>query len=290
MRYAFERQKVTKEQFMAHMREELSCDFVNIETAQRKLVQFCKESKVALSDRDSWTVFLYCEKSIDGKLNIAKMAECLFDESEQQFVERNLRASMFSQPQPLDIVKGPISSSTLVLPPIVKELEQNQYYQRKNHFDLFKKVDADGDGKISRQDLVNFVNKGTHPALPETQIQALLQHFDLNTKSHLGYADFYSKLYFNIQNAELQENNTQTNILSSKQFDHNAYKENYQSVKQKINEITDMFRLKSETDNCILNRLLHSQPVQIHPGVPEHLRQPQTASKQRSFPGLLQSS
>lgn len=231
---------------------------MNIETAQRKLVKFCKDSKVSLSDRDSWTIFLYCEKSIDGKLNVAKMADCLFDETEQQFVERNLRAAMYSQPQALDIVRGPASSSSLILPPIVKELEQNQYYQRKNHFDLFKKVDSDGDGKISRQDLVNFVNKGAHTAISDSQIQSLFQHFDLTSKSHLRYADFYSKLYFNIQNADLCENTTQTNILSSKQFDHKGYKENYQSIKQKINEITDMFRLKSEAENRTLNRLLHS--------------------------------
>eukprot|EP00246_Nothoceros_aenigmaticus_P014887 TRINITY_DN5910_c0_g1_i1.p2 TRINITY_DN5910_c0_g1~~TRINITY_DN5910_c0_g1_i1.p2 ORF type:complete len:252 (-),score=60.22 TRINITY_DN5910_c0_g1_i1:1382-2137(-) len=87
-------------------------------------------------------------------------------------------------------VGEPAKCTTVAPPPvIVHDEEESQELLR-----VFRTVDVDNDGSISRVELANFIKKLECSNLTEKQIDAILQTYDENGSGSLEYDEFL-KLY-----------------------------------------------------------------------------------------------
>ncbi len=233
--------------------------FLTIDEAHRRLTDFCRERKVTLFDRDSWVLFLNFDRTKKQEFNTANVAHTLFEETEKEFLERHVISKSFMTPQVLHQTES-VEARLTGVPQVITDLEVQKYDQKRTHLQLFKSIDADGDGRVSRDDLVRFVTSSSNQPLTPQRTREVIAHFGLSHQDSINFADFYSKLYYNIGNTHLMEKENQTNILQSKQFDHQGYKDAYPAVKKRIEGYKEQFRLHG-SDNCFLTRFLHPQSL-----------------------------
>ena len=276
MRFAFERAKVGKAELLKCLEGEQTGTFLGIEEAHKRLAEFCKEKKVALPSRDGWVIFLNLDKTKGKQFKAENIARTIFEETEKEFLERHVRGNAFVSPPVIKGTSG-VRGSQKRTPAVISELEVRKYDQKKTHWKMFKGIDGDGDGTVSSEELLRYVEGMSGRQLGEAGEREVLDHFGVSSNGYIGFADFYSRLYQNVGNAHLMEKENVSNILQSKQFDNRQYKEGFPAVKQAIEGFKDQFRLHKD-DNRRLSRLLHSRQVQVHPGLPEHLRQPPAAA------------
>lgn len=239
---------------------------------------------MTLYDRDSWVLFMNFDRTKNQEFSAANVAHTIFEETERQFLERHVMSKGFMTPQ-LHSQASQVEGGVQGVPPVISDLEIQKYDQKRTHWQLFKSIDTDGDGRVSRDDLVRFVSDSSQGTMTPQKTHEVIAHFGLTNKDSITFAEFYSRLYHNIGNTHLMEKENQTNILQSKQFDHQRYKDGYAAVKSSLEGFKDRFRLHGD-DNRSLTRLLHPQPVQVYPRVPKHVREPPAAADQRPVPGL----
>lgn len=270
---------MSKEELLRHLEAGSREGLLSIEEAHKRLVEFCRERKVGIPDRDSWVIFLNFDKTQNRQFSAEHLARVVFDETERDFLDRHVRARAFTGPTPQTPLHGK-EATPKSIPDVVGELEVRGYDQKKSHWTMFQKLDTDGDGSVSADELKRFVERVTGKPLTEDKAKEVLEHFGVTEAGSVSFADFYGRLYQNIRNTDLMEREEMTNVMHCRQFDSRRYKDGYPALKRDIEALKDGFRLHGN-DNRWLIRLLHARPIQVYAGVPEHLRQPPAAPHQR---------
>lgn len=260
MRYDFKRLNLTKQTFLDFFREKKAGDFLTLENAHLLFADFFKRNQIRLIERDSWVLFLNFDKTQQQTFNIEQMAHVVFEEKEGDFFDRQIGRHQFISPQ---INSEPKIQPTvsLITPAIIQKLASNQFYQRKNHFEFFKKLDFDKKGKISHDDLKKFARENLSPKITDFELKEFIGHLDPLNSGQLSFKELYQRLYPNVENSHLQENSHQTNILQSKQFNSQKYLNNFPSVTKTIKEVRESFCVRAASENRWISRLLHERQV-----------------------------
>lgn len=263
MRYAFSRANLEKKDFINFFQQNENSDFFSVENGQKILSQFFENHKMALNSRDSWLFFLDFDKTAEKKINVQQVSHIIFDETENQYFERQNKKMQHISSSVQKLVEPNVKYRSKIekVPDIIAQLEGANFYQRKSFLNFFQTVDKDGDGRISHRDLFKFAKEQLFLSRNDPKMKEFIQYFDSEASGSISFKDFYSKIFYNVSNQHLEEKENQTNLLKLRQFNSQKYLSQYSEISKYVQSEKNKFIVHKPSENRFLKKFLHSQQI-----------------------------
>ena len=198
-------------------------------------------------------VFLHLSPETNGLVSVDKALNCLFTEDYKNFVHRQNLLPRKQISEWGGLADDQQSENVDPNLPVLHSMRKKILQKHSAMYDVFRALDVDKDGLLSRQDVESYMNNIFK--LSGSDARIVSQYLDQENKGAINYEQFVKKIQKINKHEYLIENDRVTNIFGLKQYDPKINHSKLSDYFKFFGSLREQFKVSGILDNCLLIRL-----------------------------------